>query len=53
MRVSSLLMGGLWCLATGSSWAWSNHSLVTYRALENMPEVANAAPVTVEAQSNQ
>ena len=28
--------------------AWSNHSVPTYRALEKMPELANAAPVTVE-----
>jgi hypothetical protein len=28
--------------------AWSNHSYPTYRALEKMSEVANAAPVTVE-----
>ena len=28
--------------------AWSNHSLLSYRAFEAMPEVANAAPVVVE-----
>lgn len=28
--------------------AWSNHSVPTYRALEQMPEVAQAAAVTVE-----
>ncbi len=28
--------------------AWSNHSVPTYRALEQMPELANAALVTVE-----
>ncbi len=28
--------------------AWSNHSLVTYRAFETMPEVAQAAPVAAE-----
>ena len=32
-----------------NAWAWSNHTVVTYRALEAMPEVINAAPVTVEA----
>lgn len=29
--------------------AWGNHSLASYRAFENMPEVATAAPVTVES----
>jgi len=28
--------------------AWSNHTLVTYRAFDRVPEVAQAAPVTVE-----
>ena len=42
-----LLLGFL-CLAAGNGWAWSNHTLLAYRALENMPEVAQAAPVTVE-----
>ena len=28
--------------------AWSNHTLVTYPAFENMPDVAKAAPVRVE-----
>ncbi len=37
----------LGCLAS-STWAWGNHSLAAYRALEAMPEVANAAPVAVE-----
>lgn len=36
------------CLGGAPAWAWSNHSLVAYRALENMPEVARAAPVVVE-----
>jgi len=30
------------------AWAWGNHSFPAYRAFEKMPEVANAAPVTVE-----
>ena len=38
------LLGFAWCPA----WSWSNHTLVSYRALERMPEVASAAPVTVE-----
>ena len=28
--------------------AWSNHSLATYRAFEEMPELAHAEPVTAE-----
>ena len=35
-------------LISGPLWAWSNHTLVAYRALERMPEVANAPTVTVE-----
>lgn len=35
-------------LTTGNALAWSNHSFAAYRAFENMPEIANAAPVTVE-----
>ncbi len=35
-------------LAAANTWAWSNHTLVSYRALEAMPEVASAPPVTVE-----
>jgi hypothetical protein len=34
--------------STGSVMAWSNHSYPAYRAFENMPEVAKAAPVTAE-----
>lgn len=34
--------------AASQALAWSNHSLPAYRALEQMPELANAAPVTVE-----
>jgi len=30
------------------AWAWSNHTLPTYRAFEAMPEVANAKPVRAE-----
>ena len=29
--------------------AWGNHTPPSYRALENMPEVANALPVKVES----
>ncbi|MEO7031904.1 MAG: hypothetical protein ABI351_01605 [Herbaspirillum sp.] len=35
-------------LAVVPAFAWSNHSLPTYRALEQMPEVVQAATVTVE-----
>ena len=37
---------GLW---VSNGWAWGNHSLPAYRALENMPEVATAQPVRVES----
>ena len=30
------------------AWAWSNHTYPAYRVFEKMPEVASAAPVTVE-----
>ena len=43
-RACALLLS----LAVGPVLAWSNHSLVAYRALETMPEVAQAAPVKVE-----
>ncbi len=38
------------CLALWAcnAWTWGNHTLPAYRAFENMPEVANAPPVTVE-----
>lgn len=35
-------------LAAGNAFAWSNHSFAAYRAFEKMPEIVNAAPVTVE-----
>lgn len=35
-------------LAAPQAFAWSNHSLATYRAFEEMPEVAHAAPVAAE-----
>jgi hypothetical protein len=35
-------------LATSPAHAWGSHALAAYRALENMPEVAAAAPVVVE-----
>ncbi len=41
-------LAALLALAASNSWAWSNHSFAAYRAFEQMPEVAGAAPVTVE-----
>ena len=35
-------------LTAGAALAWSNHTFAAYRAFENMPEVAGAAPVPVE-----
>ncbi len=35
-------------LTAGNAMAWSNHSYAAYRTFERMPEVATAAPVTVE-----
>ena len=35
-------------LAAGNALAWSNHTYAVYRVFEKMPEVAAAAPVTVE-----
>ncbi|MDP3652083.1 MAG: hypothetical protein Q8R67_10415 [Rhodoferax sp.] len=46
-RFSSALTLAL-VFAVPQVFAWSNHSFATYRALEQMPELANAAPVTVE-----
>lgn len=40
----TLLLG----LVAPQAFAWDNHTLASYRAFEHMPEVANAAPVTVE-----
>ena len=42
------LLSVLLFLIAGDGLAWSNHTMVAYRALESMPEVASAAPVTVE-----
>ena len=38
----------LCALHVSSAWAWGNHTLGAYRALEAMPEVATAAPVQAE-----
>ena len=40
---------GLWASLLGSNaYAWGSHALAAYRVFENMPEVAQAAPVKVE-----
>lgn len=49
MTVFMRSIGGIaLSLASLAAHAWGNHTLVAYRALEKMPEVANASPVTVE-----
>jgi hypothetical protein len=44
----TLSLVGLLGLLAGNAVAWSNHTYPAYRTFEKMPEVANAAPVTVE-----
>ena len=48
MKRIALYLAALLALTAGNTWAWSNHSFAAYRAFEQMPEVAGAAPVTVE-----
>ncbi len=48
MKRFTLIVVGLFGLLTGHALAWSNHSYAAYRAFEKMPEVSDAAPVTVE-----
>jgi len=38
----------LFWLIASQAMAWGSHSVISYRAFEKMPEVANAAAVTVE-----
>jgi hypothetical protein len=47
MRLPLLLIGLLGVFAS-QAFAFGNHALTAYLALEKMPEVANAAPVKVE-----
>ncbi len=47
MRIKCLLLA-LLMLASTHTLAWGNHTPPSYRALEFMPEVANAPPVKVE-----
>jgi hypothetical protein len=44
----TLTVFGLLGLVAGNAVAWSNHTYPAYRTFEKMPEVASAAPVTVE-----
>lgn len=39
----------LLALAATHAWGWGNHTIPSYRALEQMPELAKAAPVPVES----
>ncbi len=48
MKRFALTVVSVLALAAGQALAWSNHSVAAYRAFEKMPEVANAARVTVE-----
>lgn len=48
MKRIAAALGCLLGLCTGAAWAWGNHTLPTYRALEKMPEVAQAANVPAE-----
>lgn len=43
-----LLLHLLLLIAQGPAWAWGNHALLSYRALEASPEVRAAATVTAE-----
>ena len=49
MKRLSIALALIGALAAGNALAWGNHSFPAYRAFERMPEVANAAPVTVES----
>jgi hypothetical protein len=48
MKTIAYALGALLGLFTSNVAAWGNHTLAAYRALEVMPEVANAPLVTVE-----
>src|SRR5674476_961713 len=48
MKRFTLTLACVLGLATGNALAWSNHTYAVYRVFEKMPEVATAAPVTVE-----
>jgi hypothetical protein len=48
MKIFASALGCVLGLCTSAAWAWGNHSLPAYRAFEKMPEVAQAANVSVE-----
>ena len=48
MKRLALTLMSVLGLAAGEAQAWSNHSFAAYRTFEKMPEVSNAARVTVE-----
>ena len=48
MKPHALLLASLFAISCHPAWGWSNHTLIAYRALEKMPEVASAAPVKAE-----
>jgi hypothetical protein len=48
MKRFALILTCAFGLAAGNALAWSNHTYAAYRVFEKMPEVATAAPVTVE-----
>ena len=48
MTRTNPLLAAVLALAAFQAHAWSNHTLMTYRAFETMPELANAAAVKVE-----
>lgn len=48
MKIRAYAMGALLGLISSTAGAWGNHALPAYRALEAMPEIANAAPVAAE-----
>lgn len=48
MKRFALTLVSVLGLAAGNALAWSNHSFAAYRTFEKMPEVADAALVTVE-----
>jgi hypothetical protein len=48
MSTKICLIASTLALAAGQVFAWGNHALPTYRALEQMPELVKAAPVKVE-----
>lgn len=48
MKIFHAALSFLLVLTAGSAHAWGKHGFASYRAFEKMPEVANAAVVTVE-----